>query len=177
MRRVNWRGPTRPGGKPPEQGRPHNAYRQAKKNNGAPGIDGVSFEDIEKAGVESFLTRIQDELVSREYAPTPNRKKEIPRDGGKKVRVLSIPTIRDRVVQGALLHILEPIFDSTRCFCYVRDWVEKKVRRHLARNSKRPGFGWKRWSTRYLTRNLGLYSDYRIRYGTPQKALPVQYVS
>jgi len=398
----------------------YEAYRQAKKNNGAPGIDGVSFEDIEKAGVESFLTRIQDELVSREYAPTPNRKKEIPKDGGKKVRVLSIPTIRDRVVQGALLHILEPIFEadfqpgsfgyrpqrtaheavdrvaqaisggktriidldlrayfdnvkhhillaklakriedrdvmhllklilrasgtkgvpqggvispllsnvylnevdcmleaakertregkwtrieyarfaddlvvlvdghpsmdwllstvnrwlreelaalevevnaekshtvdlvrgesfgylgfdfrrvrnrsgrwfalrtpkvkkrtellgklrvafrnhrsqpaervieeinpilrgwvnyfahgnSTRCFCYVRDWVEKKVRRHLARNSKRPGFGWKRWSRRWLTWNLGLYSDYRVRYGSPQKALPVQYVS
>ena len=398
----------------------YEAYRQAKKNNGAPGIDGVSFEDIEKTGVESFLTRIQDELVSREYAPTPNRKKEIPKDGGKKVRVLSIPTIRDRVVQGALLHILEPIFEadfqpgsfgyrpqrtaheavdrvaqaisggktriidldlrayfdnvkhhillaklakriedrdvlhllklilkasgtkgvpqggvispllsnvylnevdcmleaatertregkwtrieyarfaddlvvlvdghpsmdwllstvnrwlreelaalevevnaekshtvdmvkgesfgylgfdfrrvrnrsgrwfalrtpkvkkrtellgklrvafrnhrsqpaervieeinpilrgwvnyfahgnSTRCFCYVRDWVEKKVRRHLARNSKRPGFGWKRWSRRWLTGNLGLYSDYRIRHGSPQKVLPVQYVS
>lgn len=398
----------------------YEAYRQAKKNNGAPGIDGVSFEDIEKAGVESFLTRIQDELVSREYAPTPNRKKEIPKDGGKKVRVLSIPTIRDRVVQGALLHILEPIFEadfqpgsfgyrpqrtaheavdrvaqaisggktriidldlrayfdnvkhhillaklakriedgdvmhllklilkasgtkgvpqggvispllsnvylnevdcmleaakertregkwtrieyarfaddlvvlvdghpsmdwllstvnrwlreelaalevevnaekshtvdlvkgesfgylgfdfrrvrnrsgrwfalrtpkvkkrtellgklrvafrnhrsqpaervieeinpilrgwvnyfahgnSTRCFCYVRDWVEKKVRRHLARNAKRPGFGWKRWSRRWLTGNLGLYSDYRIRRGSPQKVLPVQYVS
>jgi RNA-directed DNA polymerase len=398
----------------------YKAYRQAKKNNGAPGIDGVSFEDIEKAGVEGFLMQIRDELVSHEYAPTPNRKKEIPKDGGKKVRVLSIPTIRDRVVQGALLLILEPIFEadfqpgsfgyrpqrtaheavdrvawgiskgktrvidldlrayfdnvkhhillaklakriedrdvmhllklilkttgtkgvpqggvispllsnvylnevdrmlervkertsegkrtcveyarfaddlvvlvdghpsvdwllstvsrwlreelaalevevneekshtvdlvkgesfgylgfdfrrvrnrsgkwfalrtpkgkkrtellgklrvvfrnhrsqpvervveeinpilrgwvnyfahgnSTRCFCYVRDWVEKKVRRHLARNSKRPGFGWKRWSRQWLTRNLGLHSDYRIRYGSLQKALPVQYVS
>jgi RNA-directed DNA polymerase len=397
----------------------YEAYRQAKKNNGAPGIDGVSFEAIEKAGVEGFLMQIRDELASREYAPTPNRKKEIPKDGGKKVRVLSIPTIRDRVVQGALLLILEPIFEadfqpgsfgyrpqrtaheavdrvaqaisrgktrvidldlrayfdnvkhhillaklakriedrdvmhllklilkatgtkgvpqggvispllsnvylhevdcmletvkertregrwmrveyarfaddlvvlvdghpsmdwllstvnrwlreelatlevevneekshtvdlvtgesfgylgfdfrrvrnrtgrwfalrtpkvkkrtellgklrvvfrnhrsqpvervieeinpilrgwvnyfahgnSTRCFCYVRDWVEKKVRRHLARNSKRPGFGWKRWSTQWLTRNLGLYSDYRVRYGSLQKALPVQYV-
>jgi len=56
--------------------------------------------------------QIRDELVSREYAPTPNRKKEIPKDGGKKVRVLSIPTIRDRVVQGALLLILEPIFEA-----------------------------------------------------------------
>jgi len=398
----------------------YEAYRQAKKNNGAPGLDGVSFEDIEETGVEGFLMQIRDELVSREYAPTPNRKKEIPKDGGKKVRVLSIPTIRDRVVQGALLLILEPIFEadfqpgsfgyrpqrtaheavdrvaqaisrgktrvidldlrayfdnvkhyillaklakriedrdvmhllklilkatgtkgvpqggvispllsniylnevdcmletakertregkrtrveyarfaddlvvlvdghpsmdwllstvnrwlrqelaalevevnaeksrtvdlvegesfgylgfdfrrvrnrsgrwfalrtpkvkkrtellgklrgafrnhrsqpvervideinpilrgwvnyfahgnSTRCFCYVRDWVEKKVRRHLARNSKRPGFGWKRWSRRWLTGNLGLYSDYRVRYGSPQKALPVQYVS
>jgi RNA-directed DNA polymerase len=398
----------------------YEAYRQAKSNNGAPGIDGVSFEDIEKTGVEGFLMQIRDELVSHEYAPTPNRKKEIPKDGGKKVRVLSIPTIRDRVVQGALLLILEPIFEadfqpgsfgyrpqrtaheavdrvargiskgktrvidldlrayfdnvkhhillakvakriedrdvmhllklilkatgtkgvpqggvispllsnvylnevdcllervkertcegkwtrieyarfaddlvvlvdghpsmdwllstvsrwlreelaalevevneekshtvdlvkgesfgylgfdirrvrnrsgkwfalrtpkvkkrtellgklrvvfrkhrsqpvervveeinpilrgwvnyfshgnSTRCFCYVRDWVEKKARRHLARNSKRPGFGWKRWSTQWLTRNLGLYSDYRVKHGPLQKALPVQYVS
>jgi RNA-directed DNA polymerase len=397
----------------------YEAYRQAKENDGAPGLDGVSFEAIEKAGVDGFLEQIRDELVSREYTPMPNRKKEIPKDGGKKVRVLSIPTIRDRVVQGALLLILEPIFEadfqpgsfgyrpqrtapeavdrvalaisagktrvidldlrayfdnvkhhillwklakriydrdvmrllklilkatgtkgvpqggvispllsniyltdvdcmletvrertregrrtcieyarfaddlvvlvdghpsadwrvgtvrrwlreelaklevevneeksrtvdlvsgesfgflgfdfrrvrnrsgkwfalrtpkkkkrtellrklrvvfrnlrsqpvervierinpilrgwvnyfahgnSTHCFCFVRDWVEKKVRRHLARNSKRPGFGWKRWSTQWLTRNLGLYSDYRVRYGSLQKALPVQYV-
>lgn len=397
----------------------YQAYRQAKKNNGAPGIDGVSFEAIERVGVDGFLNQIRDELTSHEYAPTPNRKKEIPKDGGRKVRVLSIPTIRDRVVQGALLLILEPIFEadfqpgsfgyrpqrtaheavdrvayaigggktrvidvdlkayfdnvkhhillaklaqriddrdvmhllnlilkatgakgvpqggvispllsnvylnevdrmlerarertregkwtrveyarfaddlvvlvdghpsqnrlleavnrrlreelaklqvevneeksrtvdlatggsfgflgfdfrrtrsrsgrwfalrtpkvkartellgklrvvfrhlrsqpvdrvietinpilrgwvnyfahgnSTRCFCYVRYWVEKKVRRHLARNSKRPGFGWKRWSTRWITGTLGLYSDYRVRHFPLQKALPVPYV-
>src|SRR6267143_2423044 len=88
------------------------AYQMAKSNNGAPGIDGVTFEVIEESGVESFLKQIQDELVHNTYRPMPVRKKEIPKDGGTKVRVLSIPTIRDRVVQGALKHILEPIFEA-----------------------------------------------------------------
>jgi len=88
------------------------AYQMAKSNNGAPGIDGVTFEAIEESGVESFLKQIQDELAHNTYRPMPVRKKEIPKDGGTKVRVLSIPTIRDRVVQGALKHILEPIFEA-----------------------------------------------------------------
>jgi RNA-directed DNA polymerase len=62
--------------------------------------------------VESFLKQIQDELVHYTYQPMPVRKKEIPKDGGNKVRVLSIPTIRDRVAQGALKLILEPIFEA-----------------------------------------------------------------
>ena len=87
------------------------AYRDAKKNNGAPGIDGVTFDDIEKAGVEAFLEQIQNELVSGTYRPMRNRIKEIPKDNDK-VRVLGIPAIRDRVVQGALKLILEPIFEA-----------------------------------------------------------------
>src|SRR5260221_12861647 len=88
------------------------AYQMAKSNNGAPGIDGVTFEVIEESGVESFLKHMQDELVNNTYLPMPVRKKEIPKDGCTKVPVLSIPTIRDRVVQGALTHILEPIFEA-----------------------------------------------------------------
>src|SRR6516225_17996 len=88
------------------------AYRMAKSNDGAPGIDGVTFEAIEESGVESFLKQIQDELVHNTYQPMRVRKKEIPKDGGTKVRVLSIPAIRDRVVQGALKLILEPIFEA-----------------------------------------------------------------
>jgi RNA-directed DNA polymerase len=88
------------------------AYDMAKKNDGAPGSDGVTFEAIEEQGAAQFLTRIQDELTRRIYVPLPVRKKEIPKDGGNKVRVLSIPAIRDRVVQGALKLILEPIFDA-----------------------------------------------------------------
>ena len=87
------------------------AYRMARSNNGAPGIDGVTFEAIEESGPEGFLKRIRDELVSHAYRPMRVRKKEIPKDGGK-VRVLSIPAIRDRVVQGALKLILEPIFEA-----------------------------------------------------------------
>src|SRR5256885_13735089 len=88
------------------------AYQMAKSNDGAPGIDGVTFEAIEESGVESFLKQIRDELVSNTYRPMRARKKEIPKDGGTKVRVLSIPSIRDRVVQGALKLILEPIFEA-----------------------------------------------------------------
>jgi len=87
------------------------AYRDAKENNGAPGIDGVTFEDIEKAGVEGFLQQIHNELVSGTNRPMRNRIKEIPKDNDK-VRVLGIPAIRDRVVQGALKLILEPIFEA-----------------------------------------------------------------
>jgi RNA-directed DNA polymerase len=87
------------------------AYAMARKNNGAPGIDGVTFAAIEQSGVEEFLLQIRDELVEFRYLPLAVRKKEIPKDGGK-FRVLSIPAICDRVVQGALKLILEPIFEA-----------------------------------------------------------------
>jgi RNA-directed DNA polymerase len=87
------------------------AYQMAKSNDGAPGIDGVTFAAIGESGVDSFLRQIRDELVTNTYRPMRARKKEIPKDGGK-VRVLSIPAIRDRVVQGALKLILEPIFEA-----------------------------------------------------------------
>jgi RNA-directed DNA polymerase len=89
----------------------YEACRLARENGGAPGIDGVTFEAIEESGVEGFLRQIRDELLTSAYQPMRARKKEIPKDGGK-VRVLSIPTIRDRVVQGALKLILEPIFEA-----------------------------------------------------------------
>jgi len=73
------------------------AYTLAKKNDGAPGIDGVTFKAIEAQGVEKFLDQIRDELIERTYVPLRARRQEIPKDGGK-VRVLSIPAIRDRVV-------------------------------------------------------------------------------
>src|SRR5216683_3281913 len=88
------------------------AYQMARRNDGAPGIDGVTFEAIEESGAESFLVQVRDELVTNTYRPMQARKKEIPKNGGKKVRILSIPAIRDRVVQGALKLILEPIFEA-----------------------------------------------------------------
>ena len=87
------------------------AYKLAKENDGAPGIDRVTFEAIEESGVEAFLEGIRAELVTRTYRPMRNRRKEIPKTNGK-VRVLGIPSIRDRVVQGALKRILEPIFEA-----------------------------------------------------------------
>ncbi len=87
------------------------AYALARANNGAPGVDGVTFADIEADGPKAFLEQIRDELAARTYRPMRNRRKEIPKAGGK-ARVLGIPTIRDRVVQGALRLILEPIFEA-----------------------------------------------------------------
>ena len=68
------------------------AYRMAKANDGAPGIDGVTFQAVEAEGVESFLERLREELIQRTYRPQRARKVEIPKDGNK-VRVLSIPTV------------------------------------------------------------------------------------
>ncbi len=87
------------------------SYLQARKNAGAPGIDGETFESIEARGIEDFLRQLAEELTSGGYRPSPNRRKEIPKGDGK-VRILGIPTIRDRVVQGALKLILEPIFEA-----------------------------------------------------------------
>jgi RNA-directed DNA polymerase len=88
------------------------AYDLVKRNSGAPGIDGVTFEAIEAVGVDTYLAQLRDELTARTYRPLRNRRVEIPKDDGKKVRVLGIPAIRDRVVQGALKLILEPIFEA-----------------------------------------------------------------
>lgn len=87
------------------------AYRLAKANKGAPGIDGRSFDDVEQEGLEGFLEGIRQELLERTYRPRPNRRVEIPKGNGK-TRLLGIPTIKDRVVQGAVKLILEPIFEA-----------------------------------------------------------------
>src|SRR5678816_2002073 len=87
------------------------AFLLAKANDGAPGIDGVTFAAVEAGGVEEFVDQLQKELVARTYQPQGARKVEIPKGGGK-MRQLSIPSIRDRVVQGALKLILEPIFEA-----------------------------------------------------------------
>jgi RNA-directed DNA polymerase len=88
------------------------AYEIAKENDGAPGTDGVTFEAIEAQGAEALIEQLRNELIGRTYVPLPARRQEIPKDGGSKVRILSIPAIRDRVVQGALKLILEPIFEA-----------------------------------------------------------------
>jgi group II intron reverse transcriptase/maturase len=90
------------------------AYQQAKRNGGAPGLDGQTFADIEAAGLDHFLAALRDELLAGTYHPQPNRAVEIPKEKGK-VRTLQIPCIRDRVVQGALKLILEAIFEADFC--------------------------------------------------------------
>jgi RNA-directed DNA polymerase len=90
------------------------AYRIAKGNGGAPGIDGQSFRDIESTGRAAFLAAVREDLVTGRYKPMPNRPVEIPKGNGK-FRTLQIPCIRDRVVQGALKLILEAVFEADFC--------------------------------------------------------------
>jgi len=85
-------------------------FKQVKKNRGKPGIDGVSIEDFEN-DLNGELSQLSQELTDWTYKPSPVRRVEIPKPGGKGVRLLGIPTIRDRVVQATLKLLLEPIFD------------------------------------------------------------------
>lgn len=87
------------------------SYLQAKRQAGAPGSDGETFAQIEEAGRERFLEELAAELRNGTYRPRPYRRREIPKEGGR-VRTISIPAIRDRVVQGAIRLILEPIFEA-----------------------------------------------------------------
>jgi len=105
------------------------AYNLAKRNGGAPGIDGQSFVDIEEAGTEAFLQEISNDLLNGTYMPRKNRKVDIPKDNGK-VRTLQIPCIRDRVVQGALKFILEAVFEAD--FCHNSYGFRPKRSPHLA---------------------------------------------
>lgn len=88
----------------------HHAYERVREKDGDPGVDGVTFEDIERQGVEEWLDGLQEELQERTYEPSAVRRVMIPKDGGGE-RPLGIPTIRDRVVQMATKMVLEPIFE------------------------------------------------------------------
>lgn len=87
------------------------AYALARANAGAPGVDGVTFKQIDASGVEAWLAALREELVSKTYRPDPVRRVTIPKPGGGE-RPLGIPTIRDRVVQTAAKIVLEPIFEA-----------------------------------------------------------------
>src|SRR6266566_5209570 len=88
------------------------AYGLARTNAGAPGVDGVSFGQIEERGLEAWLAGLREELVSKTYRPGPVRRVMIPKPTGGGERALGIPTIRDRVVQTAAKLVLEPIFEA-----------------------------------------------------------------
>jgi len=85
------------------------AYRQVRANRGAPGIDGVTVEAFGEH-LEEELAKLHHELKTGTYEPKPVRRVEIPKPDGNK-RPLGIPTVRDRVVQQALLNVLQPIFE------------------------------------------------------------------
>ena len=87
------------------------AYALARANAGAPGVDGVTFAEIEAAGLEEGLAGLREELRSKTYRSRPVRRAMIPKPGGGE-RPLGIPTIRDRVVQTAVKLVIEPIFEA-----------------------------------------------------------------
>jgi len=87
------------------------SWEKVKANQGVEGIDGISIEDIEKEGLESFLQDIERELKEKTYRPQPSKRVYIPKSDGR-LRPLSIPTVKDRVVQSALRIAIEPIFEA-----------------------------------------------------------------
>jgi group II intron reverse transcriptase/maturase len=88
------------------------AFREVRKNKGAHGVDGKTIETFETNLIEE-LTQLHQELMSWSYRPMPVRRVEIPKPDGKGVRLLGVPTIRDRVLQASIKMILEPILEPT----------------------------------------------------------------
>jgi len=96
----------------------YEAWQCVKRNGGSAGIDGISIKAIERSneGVNGFLKGIQNELRNKTYYPKPVKRVNIPKSDGK-LRPLGIPTVKDRVVQAALLLIIEPIFEQDFLDC------------------------------------------------------------
>jgi RNA-directed DNA polymerase len=128
--------------------------------------------DLAKDGTFSFLGFEYRRILGRNrkwrpyYAPKPKKRTALL----AKLREVFRQNVSQPV--GRVIAQINPILrgwvnyfavgDSSLCFSFVRDWVEKKVRRHLMRARERTGFGWKRWSTKWLYQQLGLYHDYRL---------------
>jgi RNA-directed DNA polymerase len=85
-------------------------FRRVKKNKGSPGVDGVTIAEFESRLSEE-LSQLKEDLESWTYKPSPVRRVEIPKPGGKGIRLLGVPTVRDRVVHATLKLLLEPIFE------------------------------------------------------------------
>src|SRR5579862_1864137 len=87
------------------------AYRRCRANAGASGVDGITFDRIDTEGVEQWLEKLQEELINGRFRPQPLLRVWIPKSSGGQ-RPLGIPTIRDRVVQMAVVLVIGPIFEA-----------------------------------------------------------------
>ena len=85
-------------------------FVRVKKNKGSPGIDGVTIAEFETR-LDEELSQLTQELESWTYKPSPVRRVETPKPGGKGTRLLGVPTVRDMVVQATLKRLLEPFFE------------------------------------------------------------------
>jgi RNA-directed DNA polymerase len=88
------------------------AWGQVRRNRGAPGIDQTTIAEVEEYGVDRLLGEVETDLRVGSYRPLPARRVLIPKPGGKEQRPLSIPSVRDRVVQSAVKIVLEPVFEA-----------------------------------------------------------------
>jgi len=93
------------------------AWGQVRRNNGAPGIDQITLSDVEEYGVDRLLDELAAELKDGAYRPLPARRVSIPKPGTDERRPLSIPPVRDRVVQAAVKIVLEPVFEADMLPC------------------------------------------------------------
>lgn len=90
------------------------AFQQVKANKGVAGIDNQTIEMFERQ-LDKNLNQLSEELLTGRYRPQAIKRKEIPKPGSKEKRPLGIPTVRDRIVQGAVRMVIEPIFEKEFC--------------------------------------------------------------
>jgi RNA-directed DNA polymerase len=126
------------------------AYRRVARNGGAAGVVGMTVDELATHCREHW-PRIREDLLSGRYRPQPVRRVEIPKPGGKGVRMLGIPTVVDRLVQQAFLQVLTPIFDPTfsaRATAFVRDGARTRLYAARASPCERVTDGWSIWTSR-----------------------------
>jgi RNA-directed DNA polymerase len=92
------------------------AWGEVRANGGSPGVDGRSLEDVERYGIEAYLSQLAEDLKAQRYRPSPVLRVEIPKPDGR-TRPLGIPTVRDRIVQQACTIVIEPRFEANFLPC------------------------------------------------------------
>ena len=121
------------------------AWGQVRRNAGAPGIDQVTIADVvERYGVDRLLDELATELREGRFKPFPARRVYIPKPGRDELRPLSIPAIRDRVVQAALKIVLEPVFEADMLPCSF-GFRPKRAAHDALQVVIDESFGGKRW--------------------------------